>query len=128
MQTLSGDIQVVIAVTFFLLLITSFVVVFVFINRNQHQKYLQEKEDAKNAFLQEILKAQLEMKEKTLHTISQEIHDNIGQILSLVKLNLNTILLDDDNPAAPKITTTKELVGKAIQDLRNLSKSLNTEI
>jgi signal transduction histidine kinase len=127
MQTLSREIEVIIGITLLLLLITSFVVVFVFVNRNQHHKYLKEKEDIKNAFLQEILMAKLEMKEKTLHTISQEIHDNIGQILSLVKLNLNTILLEDENPAASKINTTKELVGKAIQDLRNLSKSLNTE-
>ncbi len=75
----------------------------------------------------EILKAQLEMKENTLHTISQEIHDNIGQVLSLVKLNLNTVVLEDCSPAIGKITASKELVGKAIQDLRNLSKSLNTE-
>jgi two-component system NarL family sensor kinase len=127
MQTLADDIVIVIGSTLLMLLVSSFVVVFIFIHRSQYTKHLKEKEEIKNAFEQEILKAQLEMQEQTLHTISQEIHDNIGQVLSLAKLNLNTILLADDNPAAPKINTTKELVGKAIQDLRNLSKSLNTD-
>ncbi|MDB5264207.1 MAG: sensor histidine kinase [Adhaeribacter sp.] len=127
MQTLADEIYIVIGITLLMLLVTSFVVVFIFIHRHQFNKHLQEKEEIKNAYQQEILKAQLEMKEQTLHTISQEIHDNIGQVLSLAKLNLNTILLSDDNPAASKITTTKELVAKAIQDLRNLSKSLNTD-
>jgi signal transduction histidine kinase len=127
MQTLADEIYIVIAISSLMLLVTSFVIVFIFIHRNQYTKHLKEKEEIKNAYLQEILKAQLEMKEQTLHTIAQEIHDNIGQVLSLAKLNLNTILLADDNPSASKIINTKELVAKAIQDLRNLSRSMNTD-
>jgi len=119
--------HIIIALTLFMLLVTSFVVVFIFIHRHQYNKHLIEKEEIKNAYQQEILKAQLEMKEQTLHTIAQEIHDNIGQVLSLAKLNLNTILLEENFPATQKVTNTKELIGKAIQDLRNLSKSLNTD-
>ena len=81
----------------------------------------------KNTYQQEILKAQLEMKEKTLYTVSQEIHDNIGQMLSLAKLNLNTLTFDNFSTAKQKITTTKDLIGKAIQDLRDLSKTLNSD-
>jgi len=127
MQALAGEIQIVIAITLLLLLLTSFVVVFVSIQQQQYHKHLQEKEDIKNQYEQEILKAQLEMKEQTLHMISQEIHDNIGQILALVKLNLNTVVPEAGSPMGEKITDTKELVGKAIRDLRNLSKTLNTE-
>lgn len=127
MQTIAGEIQIVITFTLLLLLVTSFVVAFVFIHQQQYHRFLQEKEEMRNLFQQEILKAQLEMKEQTLHTISQEIHDNIGQVLSLVKLNLNTVRLEEDSPAAEKIVVSKDLVGKAIQDLRNLSKQLNTE-
>jgi two-component system, NarL family, sensor kinase len=127
MQAIAGEIQIVVSITLLLFLITSFIVVFIFVHQSQYHKYIQDKEEMKNTFQQEILKAQLEMKEQTLHTVSQEIHDNIGQILSLVKLNLHTVLLEEDNPANAKITVTKELVGKAIQDLRNLSKTLNTE-
>jgi signal transduction histidine kinase len=58
-----------------------------------------------------------------MRQISQEIHDNVGQILSLVNLNLNTMSVYDSN----KINNTSELVNKAITDLRNLSKSLNPE-
>jgi signal transduction histidine kinase len=127
MQAITGDIQIVIGLTLFLLLITSFIVAFVFYHQQQYHKFLQEKEEMKNLYQQEILKAQLEMKEQTLHNISQEIHDNIGQILSLVKLNLNTVRLEEGSLAGEKVMVSKDLVGKAIQDLRNLSKRLNTE-
>lgn len=127
MQALAGEVQILIAVILFMLLVTSFVIVFVLIHQHQYHKFLQEKEEMKNTYQQEILIAQLEMKEQTLHTISEEIHDNIGQVLSLVKLNLNTMPLPDNSPTVQKIADMKDLVGKAIQDLRNLSKRLNTE-
>lgn len=126
MQAIAGEIQIVIAITLLVLLITSFVIIFMFIHQRQYHHYLKDKEKLKNTYQQELLKAQLEMKEQTLHNVSQEIHDNIGQILSLVKLNLNTVVVAHTKEAAEKITMTKDLVGKAIQDLRNLSKTLNT--
>lgn len=113
--------------TLFLLLITSFIVVFVLIHRHQSRMNIIEKEELKNAFQQEMLKAQLEMKEKTLQFIAQEIHDGVGQILSLAKLNLNTIQLEDTNPFKEKISDTKDLLKRAIQDLRHMSKSLNSD-
>ncbi len=118
---------IIILGTLFLLLITSFLVLFVLIHRDQSRKNTREKEEMKEAYQKEILKAQLEMKEHTLHTISQEIHDGIGQILSLAKLNLNTIKLEENNPAVSKILDAKELISRAIQDLRHLSKTLNSD-
>jgi len=77
----------------------------------------------KSQFEQELLQTQIEIQEQTLKTISQEIHDNVGQVLSLAKLNLNTF---EANPEG-KLKNTKELVSKAINDLRDLSRSLHGE-
>ena len=81
----------------------------------------------KTQFEQALLQTQLEIQEQTLKTISEEIHDNVGQVLSLVKLNLNTVGHLPDERAQAKITRTKELVSKAINDLRDLSRSLHGE-
>ena len=80
--------------------------------------------DLKMQYEQTILQSQLEIQEQTFRNISQEIHDNIGQVLSLAKLNLNTI---PHEGASDKISLTEELLGKAINDLRDLSKSLHPE-
>jgi two-component system, NarL family, sensor kinase len=72
----------------------------------------------------EILAAQIEIQEQTFKNVSQEIHDNVGQVLSLAKLNLNTILGTSDEASLPKIESATELIGKAIGDLRNLSRSM----
>ena len=78
-------------------------------------------------FQQTLLQTQLEIQEQTLKNISQEIHDNIGQALSLAKLNLNTMPTTNDEVLQQKILNSKELISKAIVDLRDLSRSLDTD-
>lgn len=74
----------------------------------------------------EILKAQLEIQEQTFNTISQEIHDNVGQVLSLAKVQLNII---DQGTTLNKelLADAKDSVSKALVDLRDIAKSLNSE-
>lgn len=76
---------------------------------------------------QELLHAKLEIQEQTYRNISQELHDNIGQVLSLAKLNINTIDLNNVSGTNDKLSASKILISKAIQDIRDLSKSLNTD-
>lgn len=74
---------------------------------------------------QAVLQSQLEIQEKAFNDISNEIYNNIGQMLSLAKLNLNTIDTGLPETTTEKIRHSKELVGQAIIDLRQASKSLN---
>jgi signal transduction histidine kinase len=87
-------------------------------------RLLTENELIKAKFSEALLQSQLEIQEQTFTQISEEIHDNIGQVLSLVRLNINTLGAE---PAEEKINTTDELLGRAINDLRNLSHGLNTD-
>jgi two-component system NarL family sensor kinase len=104
-----------------------FIVAFFGYYRKKQRNNQAEKEELKLSFRQEILQAQLEIQEQTMQNISQEIHDNIGQVLSLAKLHLATMDLSFDKLLEEKVQDSKYLVGKAIQDLRNLSHSMNTE-
>lgn len=77
-------------------------------------------------FRKEILQAQLETQEYSFNQISQELHDNIGQLLSSTKMLLGIASMEMKE-APDIIKTAEQTVGKAIQDLRLLSKSLNKE-
>jgi len=106
--------------------ITGFIIYFVVLYRNRQLKNKQEQEQLQAEFRQELLKAQIEMQEQTLNYISGEIHDNITQVLSFVKLNLK--VADYGNEVVKKkIEESRELISQAINDLRNLSKSLSFE-
>nr|WP_236676047.1 ATP-binding protein [Chryseolinea lacunae] len=74
-----------------------------------------------------LLQSQLEIKEQTLQHISHELHDNLGQVASLIKINLNTLQLHDEQKALQKIEDTKELVRQLITDLKSLSVHLNSD-
>ena len=107
-----------------ILLLGLFILLLATLYSKKQQKNRREKLLMQTQFQQELLQTQLEIQEQTLKTISQEIHDNIGQVLSLAKLNLNTVNINDE-VANKKIGDTKELVSKAINDLRDLSRSLH---
>lgn len=89
----------------------------------QHHRQLIEKE---KEYSKQLLQSQLEIQELTFDTISKEIHDNVGQILSLAKVQLNII---DQSEALDRglLSEAKESVSKAMTDLRDIAKSLNSE-
>lgn len=116
-----------VAVTTLIVMLTGFAIAFIFIMRKTKELSLREQEVLRTKFAQTLLQTQLEIQEQTLKNISQEIHDNIGQVLSLAKLNVNTMNCDEPEKLREKIADSKHLISKAIQDLRDLSRSLNTD-
>ncbi len=87
---------------------------------------LKEKLAMKKSFEQALLQSQIEVQESTLSTLSKDLHDNIGQLLSTVKVLLG---ITERNLTSPPDTllTANATVGQAINELRSLSKSLDKE-
>jgi two-component system, NarL family, sensor kinase len=112
--------------TFLLLFLVVVVIIAAIRYQNRKQRHIVEMERLKQEAEQLMLKTRLEVQEKTLTDVSREIHDNIGQILSVVKLNLYS-LQSKPEKVNEQIPDTLELVNNAIKDLRNLSKVLNTD-
>jgi len=128
MQKESQEIIItVIAGTITLLILGISMASFLFLYRSRHRRLLQEKEQLRLSYERELLKSQLEIQEQTFRHISQEIHDNIGQMLSLAKLNLATMNASQPLGLEQKIADSKKLVSQAIYDLRDLSHGLSTD-
>jgi two-component system NarL family sensor kinase len=117
----------VVIATIVFLLAGFLIIILIAYSNSRKKKFIEEKQIMQSEFQNELLQTQLEIQEQTLKTISQEIHDNIGQALSLAKLNLNTMPATNDEQLQQKIINSKELVSKAIVDLRDLSRSLDTD-
>jgi signal transduction histidine kinase len=82
------------------------------------RKLLIEKEMQEFFSRQSVMKAELEMQDHTFRLVSQDIHDNVGQLLSLIKLNLNILAFDQMQNQT--FHNLKELVSTAIVELRDL--------
>ena len=128
MNDLNADIILAIFVaTTVLLILSSFGIIFTIIYKKKQHAHQNERKLLQVRFQEELLKSQLEIKEGTLRYIAYELHDNLGQIASLIKINLNTLSLTDEEKAARKIEDTKDLVRQLIYDLKSLSMSLNSD-
>lgn len=94
--------------------------------QNRKQRHVADVQRLQYEAEQLVLTTRLEVHEKTLTDVSREIHDNIGQILSVVKLNLHA-LQNKPETSVQQLPLTIDLVNNAIKDLRNLSKVLNAD-
>ena len=113
--------------TMILLLFASTLVVFLIIHKKKRYEHLLEKQQMKNDYQTQLLQSQLEVQEQSFKHFSEEIHDNIGQLLSIVKMQLYNIRNNSkEQEIVKKATESNELLGKAINDLRNISHTLNS--
>lgn len=87
---------------------------------------MEEKEKMNSEFAMQLVQSQLETREETMNQLSEELHDNIGQLLNSTKLLIGVAQRSLESPPETLITANDTL-GKAIQELRSLSKSLNKE-
>lgn len=117
----------IIVITITLFLVSGFIVSYVLFYFRKQKRNELEKNEITQKFQETLLLSQLEIKENTLKNISEEIHDNIGQSLSLAKLTLNMIDPGQSAETSAKIKDTKELISQAILDLRDLSRSFHTD-
>jgi two-component system NarL family sensor kinase len=103
------------------------IVTFLFLYQRRQHRYLREKEELRSAFAQTLLESRFEIQEQTLRRISHELHDNLGQIASLIKINLNTLSFDNIGRSKDKIEDTKGLLRQLISDIKTLAVSLNSD-
>lgn len=98
----------------------------VYFHRRQRENQ-REKQLLTEAYEREILRAKLEIQNQTLQHVGEELHDHIGQMLALAKLQLNSLTKRLTDPAL--LTTTNdiaEVLSLTIRDVRALTKSLDS--
>lgn len=118
-----------IIITIILVVLVAFIISFAAIFERNRQKHRQEKALLKAQYEKEILQSQIEVQNSTLKYIGQELHDNIGQLLSVTKINLGVMeeSLEEKNfdDFAFNFHQANDLVTDVINEVRGLSKSLD---
>lgn len=112
------------ALVFAILLIM--VVVYIFFYRKKSE-LLFDRQLKESQFQQELTLAIIEMKETTLSYIGQELHDDLGQKMSVAKLMVNYGLENATGNQKEILLEINEIIGESIRDIRSLSKSFITE-
>ena len=84
-------------------------------------------EAIKRELNQTYLESKLEIREQTIQDIRHEMHNNMGQMASLIKLYLNNLPLQEHDPVTVKIEETKGITQQLINDLKFFTLSLSPE-
>ena len=113
--------------TLVLLIFAFTLIIFLITHKKKRYEHLLEKQAMESSYQNQLLQSRLEVQEQSFKYFSEEIHDNIGQLLSMVKMQLYNIKSNSTEPEiVNKATKSNELLGKAITDLRNISHTLNS--
>ena len=115
--------QVVIIIIFgiiLMFLMSGFIVVMVLFHRQRQFQHRQKIDSLTAEYEKTILSVEKEIREQTLVHVGQELHDNIGQVLSLTKLTLR-------NADPERISEAKSLIQQAINEVRSLSRAINLD-
>lgn len=118
---------IIISVLLMLALVV-FITTIIYRYQQKQNAYFKDIETLKTTHENTLLQSQLEMQEQTFENISREIHDNIGQKLTLAKLHLNTLDYTDTNKTVLQVNGSVTMISEAINDLSDISRSMSSEI
>ena len=122
----------IVLATLILLVFIGGIVLFVIQYHKKKLLYEREKEVINEQHARELLHTKLEIQLQTMQDISREIHDNVGQQLTLASIYANQIAFDKHYPDInDKISSIGQIINESLADLRSLSKNLknaNAEI
>lgn len=95
------------------------------LKKKEHEVNLQHQ---KREHQQELLSTQLEIQTQTMQHIGREIHDNIGQKLTLASLYTQQLAYENKAPhITENIETISTIINDSLSELRQLSKSLTDD-
>lgn len=100
-------------------------VYFVHAARNRRLMHLKEKQLMHEAHTKDLLARQLEIQQLTMQEIGREIHDSVGQKLTLASLYAQQLSHQNEAPAINhQIEDIGQIINESLQELRSLSRSL----
>lgn len=108
--------------------------IFIFIYQYYRKKLIYEREKAitNEQHTQELLNTKLEIQQQTMQDMGIEIHDNVGQRLTLASIYAHQLAFENkSSPAYERMANVGTIIDESLKELRALSKNLanaNAEI
>jgi two-component system NarL family sensor kinase len=113
--------------TLLLTLFVFFIIYYILVQKHKQNQHQLEKQKMLFDSQKKILRARIEEQENTMNQISIELHDNLATQLALTQVNMYMVEEQASNEKqALLIAKTNNLLNTVIDDLHNLSHSLNS--
>jgi len=126
-----GENTIIITLILFNIFFLAFVVgIIIFIRQYKIKKKEHEDELEKIDLLhrKELLQTQTEIQKETMNYIGREIHDSVGQKLTLSSLYLQQLILENKTSQVNEsLNSVNDIINESLTELRQLSKSLTDD-
>ncbi len=100
------------------------ILIFIIQYRNRKIEHTKETDILNEKHTQELLEKQLDTQKETMQHIGREIHDNVGQKLTLASLYTKQLSIKNTNNLDEKIIAISTIIDESLNELRQLSKTL----
>lgn len=124
-EKLSEVILVLVGSTLVILILTTLIVVSLFIQKKRKFRHRQELTNLTNLYEKEVLRTQLETQAQTFESISRELHDNVGILISIGLVHLSTLTEEKHLPGKQTLEEVQHLLNEAMDVLRDIARSIN---
>ncbi|PQJ77224.1 sensor histidine kinase [Polaribacter glomeratus] len=115
----NGGLVLIVSTLLVLFTVIALIVLFTVFQKKKNS-LVEERKKAEQRFEKELTETQIEIREETLRNISWELHDNIGQLLTLAKIQLQSATKEN-------IKEVSETITRGLAEVRSLSKLINPE-
>ncbi|PKV50790.1 histidine kinase/DNA gyrase B/HSP90-like ATPase [Aquimarina sp. MAR_2010_214] len=121
---------IIITILFYIILGVFILGIVVFIRQYLKRKktYLSQIKQMDEEHKRELLETQVEIQSQTMKHIGREIHDSVGQKLTLASLYAQQLIFEERVPKAfTEVNEIGEIINESLSELRQLSKSLTSD-
>jgi signal transduction histidine kinase len=116
----------VVIATLLLLLLLGAVVLLLVVNANRRQRHRAALAEAELRRDQEVMLAEREATQHTLTDMARELHDNVGQLLTMAQLGLDGAL--NEGITDTRLVASRDALERGIHEIRRLGRGLNTDL
>lgn len=112
-----------------LILLVMIITGFLIMHKQRTKQYQMKLKEQEYHYRNALLATRIEVQEEALNRISRELHDNIGQVLGIARMKLlHATNKETKNGMLTLMQHVAGLIGKSMNDVRNLSHIMNGEL
>lgn len=123
---MSGITFAVLASTALLLGLLGLMGALLVLNNNRRHRYRAEMAELELRHKQAVMSAEREAVEHTMRGIGSELHDNVGQLLSVSCLGISTVI--DDQGGNTRLEAARGALEQGMDEVRRLGHTLNSDM
>lgn len=124
---MSSSLYLIILFSAAFLIIIILLMILISYMQKKKTKFILERAKEKADYEEQLLRAEVEITDQNLKNISWELHDNIGQLLSVASMEAK-MLMQKENLEGHQLKDIVDIIGQSISQIRGLSKTLNSDV